>query len=495
MILLSIAFIVMTGLFSYQLLHSARQQAELKKQLALSEQNAQTAAEKQRELTAALAELKGNFDNTVQCDVVTGFPTRQVFEDKLLQTLNQSRRHQLIFSVLSLDLDEFKAINNALGHDVGDALLKEVGVRLRSCLRQIDVVSRFSGDEFVFILPQLAKTETVAYLAQRFLDVISEPFHILQHELFITASIGISLYPHDGDEAKMLLKNANIALQQARARGCNSYQFYREEMHTLSRRELTLNSSLRSEAIYNEFTVYYQPLLDVKNKNIVCMEALLRWQHSTLGLITPREFIRLAESSGRIVAIGEWMLRHACQQFKQWQSQGFFPAHIAVNVSMRQLENPHFSHKISQILQETQVDPTVLVLDVMQSVLFPQVELVEKTLHMLKRLGIKIAIDDFGKGYLSLQHLRRFPIDYLKIDYSLIQDIATNKESVAIVKMVIALARSLQLTVIAEGVETHEQKEALLALGCSVMQGYYFCHPQLPELFTSVMLQDISANA
>jgi diguanylate cyclase (GGDEF)-like protein len=477
------------------LVHALRRNTAVKVQNALLTRELQAGAQKHTKLNNEYAELKKIFDNNILNDSITGLPGRHVFDDRLQQTINESRRYQFSFAVMFLDIDEFKVINDVLGYDIGDALLKEVGARLQSCIRQVDTICRYSGDEFVFILPKLAKGEAAAYVAQRFLDAISQPFVIQQNELFITASIGISVYPTDGESGKTLLKKADASLHQAKIRGQNIYQFYRQEMYAAGRRELMLNSHLRNDGVYQEFAIYYQPMLDTAAKKIISMEAILRWHHPDFGLIEPEEFLHLAENNGRILPIGDWMILHACKQFIVWKKAGFLLQTIAVKVSLRQLENPHFVHKLSQIIADTGMLASSLVLEISESVLLPKLELVEKTLNMLSRLGVRLSIDNFGIGYLALQHLRSFPVNYLKIDRSLVKDIATNKESAEIAKMIIALANSLQLILIADGVENANQKELLRQMGCYIMQGHLFSYPRLSHEFTDQVLHDISEHA
>lgn len=457
---------------------------KLRHQLQQSHQDFELELEKRNTLHGEFIDLKTKFTQTVLYDPLTGLPGRQVFEDRMFQTINQSKRYELTFAVLFLDLDGFKIINEALGHDIGDMLLKEVGLRLQKSIRQVDTVSRFGGDKFVFMLPQLSKGQIAAYVAQRILDALAQPLLVDNQELFITGSIGISVYPIDGEDVKTLLKNADNAMHQAKARGRNAYQFYREEMHTLSHRELILSSNLQSNSIYNNFTVHYQPQLNVEKKSIACMQALLVWQHPDFGLIELPEFIRLAENSGKMAEIGEWLIQKALDQLQDWKSKEFFPNMISVTVSARQLESPHFSFKISQLLQAAGVDPGALILEISEGILASKIEVIEKVAHMLKHLGVQIAIADFGTGHLSLQDLKRFPIDYLKISGSLIQDITVNKESEAIVKMIIALAKTLQITVVADGIESQNQKTLLKDIGCVIMQGKLFSVPRPADEFT-----------
>jgi diguanylate cyclase (GGDEF)-like protein len=477
------------------LIHSLRRMSALKIKLETLTTQLRDHKVKHSKMNTEFVELKKIIDNNILHDSVTGLPGRPVFEDRLQQTINESRRYQFMFAVLFLDIDEFKVINDVLGYEIGDALLNEVGARLQTCIRQVDTICRYAGDEFVFILPQLGKGEAAAYVAQRFLDAISQPFLIQHNELFITASIGISIYPTDGETGKTLLKKADASLHQAKLRGHNVYQFYRQEMYALGRRELTLNSQLRNETIYQQLVIYYQPIFNIITKKVISMEAKLRWQHPDFGLIKPEEFLHLAESNGRILAIGEWLLTQACCQFRIWHKLNLGIETISVNVSLRQLENPHFVHKVSQLLHTAEVSPRSLVLEISEAVLLPRLELVEKTLNMLHRLGVKLTIDNFGIGYLSLQHLRRFPVSYLKMDGSLIKDLTDNKESVAIAKMIIVLADSLQMIFIADEVANLEQKELLRQMGCYIMQGQLFSSPRLSDEFTDPVLHDISEHA
>ncbi|MDR3477901.1 MAG: EAL domain-containing protein [Gammaproteobacteria bacterium] len=481
-------------LLVYQLLRMSFRYQAMKNQLHLAEQQYEQERKEKNKLSADLADTQTRLDYTSTVDPLTNLPSRQVLEDRLMQTINQSKRYELIFAVIALNIEELETIENILGAEVKDALLKEIVMRLKSCIRTVDTLSRFPDDKFVFILPQLSKAEAISYVAQRIMDIISEPFLIQNHELYVTTCFGISIYPMDGVDGQVLLKNADTALQQAKARGGNVFQFYRSEMQASSRRELMLNSHLRSNKIYHEFALHYQPIINVETKKIISMEALLRWMHPDFGLISPLEFLQLAENNGRIIAIGEWVLLNACQQFKKWEETGFHPNNISVNVSLRQLENPQFVHRVSQILQDTKMQPGDLVLEISEGVLFPKLEMVEKTLLMLRHLGVQIAIDDFGTGYLSLQHLRRFPVDYLKIDGTLVRDISTDKESEHIVKMIIALAHSLQLTAVAESVESPNQRKLLEELGCSVMQGHLFCVAMAATAFDSAMLVTIHSQ-
>lgn len=484
LLVLLIVLGVISLYLSYRFYSYIKQFTAIKNQLIETQATLQQELLKEKKLVDELQNANKTISQNILEDALTGLLSRQVFADRLKQAILQSKRYHLIFAVLFLDIDGFKMINNAIGHDIGDALLKQVAERLQNCIRQVDSLCRFGGDEFTIILSQISKPEVTVFVAQRILDALAQPFRVDGHELFVTASLGIAIYPQDGEEGSVLLKNADNALQQAKSRGSNSYQFFREEMHISSQRSLILNACLRSDSIYDELFLYYQPQMDVSTNKIIGVEALLRWQHPDFGLILPHDFLILAENNGKIIPIGEWIFKKVCQQFKQWQAQGFTPQSISVNVSLRQLENPHFVFKLSKILEEANLSPATLLLEISEGALLNKMNLIEKSLHLLRRLGVRIAIDDFSSGNLSLQHLRRFPIDCLKVDDLLVQDLASNKESAAIAKMIIFLAETLHLTIIAKGVETVEQKQLLQDLGCHLMQGYLFSQPLSPEEFT-----------
>lgn len=472
-------------------IYSVYRMKYFRQKLSSSELQISEETKKQQDLLTQITDLKQEIAQNELIDLLTGLPTRKVFEDRLVVALNQSMRYQLTFGVLSLDLDRFQMINDVLGHDTGDLLLKEIAERLRVCIRQVDTICRFVGDEFIFLLPQLSKGETAAYVAQRLLDAVAQPVYIRGEVLYVTASIGIAVYPADGNDVKTLLQCVDSALHQAKLRGRNIYQFYREEMHTLSRRELLLSSDLHSDLIYRDLSIYYQPQINIETKQVVCMEALLQWQHPDFGLVKEDELLHLTENSGKIVAVGTWLLRNVCQDFMKWRAPGFAPEHVSMAVSLKQIENSHFIHKVSTLLQEINMDAACLVLEIAETSLTVKVDLIERMLHMLAHRGIKISISHFGTGHFPLQHLRRLPVDIIKIDRLLVQDITSNEESKAIVKMIIALTQNLQITVVADGVENAEQKQLLNELGCNIMQGALFGRPSLPQEFTGDRMQSI----
>ncbi len=476
----------------YFLFQMNRQLAKWKKILASSETQLKKEIEQKKILIEQLEEVKDNQNREVLYDPLTKLPARRVFEDRLTQILHQSKRNHLTFAVMSLDIDGFKVINDALGQDAGDQLLKEISTRLQGMIRTVDTVSRLSGDEFAFILSQLSKPETAAYVAQRLLNAVSEPFNIEDQEVFLTASIGISVFPNDSDDLKELMKNSDIAMHQAKARGRNMYQFYRSEMRMLSQRELLLTSSLQNSEIYNDLVVYFQPIMDIQNKKLISMEALLFWQHPDFGLIKLQDFLKLAEDNGKILEIGEWFLKESLQQFSNWQAEGLNINSIATFVSPRQLENPRFAYKISQLIDDMNLEPGHLSIEISETTLPTKIELIERMFNMLKHIGVQIGLKDFGMGQLSLQHLKRLPIDYVKIASSLIQDITINKDNESIVKMITALGNSSQITVVAEAVETDKQKELLKELGCRIMQGDLFCPPLQMQEFSLEMIASIN---
>lgn len=466
------------------LMKSFFQFIRLKKQLFSTRKTLEVELEKNKNFSGELEKIKDEMTRNLLIDALTALPSRQVFEDRLTQTLHQSQRYQLTFSVLLLDLNKLSVINATFGYESGNTILKEIAERIKNAIRHVDTVTRLTQDEFAILLPQISKPEASAYVAQRLLDKLSDPFMVQEEELFLTASIGIAVYPTDADNVVTLLKNADNALYQAKIAGSHRYQFYHQEMYEVSRRELILSSSLRSASIFNDFSIYYQPQLDTQTNKIVCMEALLRWQHPQFGVITPKEFLRLAENSRKIIEIGQWVLRNVCRQFQHWHATGFNIPQISVNISFTQLENVHFVHHLSQLLYEINFNPKDLILEITEGTLVTQSDLVAKSLRMLKHLGVQIAIDHFGTGNMSLQSLHSFPIDYLKMDASLVQDIETKKESEALVNMILALANTLKCKVIAEGVETEMQKNKLQAWGCYWMQGYLFGMPTKPDELT-----------
>lgn len=486
-----LVLLLCSGIILISTLFYAMQFLHLKKALHSRELELKNRMEVQKQLNSEITDLKHQVESTIVNDALTGLPGRHIFDDRLMQVLNQSKRHNLIFAILFLGLDGFEMVNDALGMDVGDELLREVAIRLRSSVRKMDTICRFGGDSFVLLLPQLSKPETAAYVAQRLLDAIAQPFKLHGQEVFITASIGIAVHPIDGDEMAALIRFADSALHQAKLRGHNHYQFYRKEMYGLSQREFALNTDLRRATLYQELHLYYQPLVDLESKKIINMSTVLRWQHPDFGLMDADVFMHLAENSGIAIPIGEWVLRSACQQFQAWDALGFNPNSVSVTVTLRQLENPHFTYRVLQIIQENKMNPSCIVFEISENVLSTQSNLVEKNLHMFKQMGVRLGINDLGTGNIALQHLRHFPIDTIKISKPLIHDVTINQEAEAIVKLLIALGDTLKLKVIADGVDSQHQKQVLQQLGCRYMQGQYFSKPLLSRDFTSMVENQI----
>ncbi|MCL6635389.1 MAG: EAL domain-containing protein [Peptococcaceae bacterium] len=416
-------------------------------------------------------------------DALTGLPNRMLFKDRLTLAIAHAKRNKQILAVLFLDLDRFKLINDTLGHALGDQLLQMTAQRLMETVREDDTVARLGGDEFTLLLPGINKAENAAKVAQKVIEAIRNPFTIGQHELYITTSVGVALYPSDGEDAETLLKNADAAMYLAKEKGRNNYQLYTPAMNARAFERLELENSLRRALEKGEFVVYYQPKIKMDTGKIVGMEALVRWQHPEKGLVPPADFIPVAEETGLIIPLGEWVLRTACRQNKAWQDRGFPPMRVAVNLSARQFQLQNLVETIARILEETGLEPRWLELEITESVAMQNAEYTVKMLHELKEMGIQLSIDDFGTGYSSLSYLKRFPIDKLKIDKSFVREIGMDKDNEVIASTVIVLGKSLKIGVNAEGVENEEQLDFLKKHQCDEMQGYLFGRPVPPEEF------------
>lgn len=421
-------------------------------------------------------------------DGLTGLANRGSFSALLSQSMSEAQRFDRQLAVLFLDLDRFKQINDTLGHDAGDQLLREVATRLEASVRDSDTVARLGGDEFVVLLPELEDGSHAATVARKILSVIAEPFTLIGHEFRITASLGISVYPQDGLDEQTLTKNADIAMYQAKDEGKNNFQFYSETLNAHSLERLTLESSLRNALERDEFCLHYQAKRDIGSGNITGMEALLRWEHPDLGIVAPMRFIPVAEETGLIVPIGKWALKTACLQNVAWQKQGLPPSSIAVNLTARQFFDEHLLADVRSILEVSGMDPRLLELEITESLLIHDVANTLRILTELKALGIRIAIDDFGTGYSSLATLQRFPLDAVKIDRSCIRDIIGTTQNAGLADAIIAMGKSLSLTVVAQGVETREQAEFLRAHTCDELQGFYFNKPLPADEFTQLLL-------
>jgi diguanylate cyclase (GGDEF)-like protein len=402
------------------------------------------------------------------------------------KTIARAKRYKQKFGVLFIDLDNFKRINDTLGHDSGDLLLNIVARKLSSVLRSSDYVARsraeegknmltrLGGDEFLAVLPDLLEAQSAAQVARRILNALSEPFDLTGREVVITASIGISLYPDDGEDIEDLLKNADVAMYHAKDEGRNNFQFYSKAMNAAALELLAMENELRKALEHDELVLYYQPKLNAATRTIIGMEALIRWRHPDKGLISPGRFIPLAEANGLIVQIGEFSLRTACAQMKQWQDAGLNPGSVAVNVSGRQFSQKNLVEVVNSALEDAGLSPECLELEITESTIMRDPEEAVRVLLELKAKGIQIAIDDFGTGYSSLSYLKRLPLDFLKVDQSFVKNLASSHSDRAIVLAIIAMAHSLNLKVIAEGVETEEQLSFLLEQGCDEFQGFIF---------------------
>ena len=420
-------------------------------------------------------------------DALTGLPNRLLFKDRLTVALSHAQRDQNRLAVLFLDLDRFKVINDSLGHNIGDQLLQAVAARVQSCVRDSDTVARLGGDEFTLLLPSLIRSEDAAIVAQKIIEAVRYPFHIEGREFFITTSIGISLYPEDGADAATLIKNADTAMYQAKEQGRDNYQLFNAFVNAKALQRIALEHGLRRALANQELTLYYQPIFDLRSGRISGMEALLRWTHPDMGSVPPSVFIPLAEATGVMVPIGGWAMREACSQAKAWHDAGFRNLTLAVNLSVTQLQQGDLVDRVREILQETSMKPELLELEITESSAMQSPETSVRTLFELKKLGIRVSLDDFGTGHSSLSYLKRFPIDTLKIDQSFVRDINSDPDTAAIVMAIIAMAHSLRLKVVAEGVEHPEQAAFLKRHVCDQMQGYLIKPPVPASEFLELM--------
>jgi diguanylate cyclase (GGDEF)-like protein len=417
-------------------------------------------------------------------DSLTKLPNRVLFEDRLTQALAAPGLHSLAVALLSLD--RFKEVHDTLGHAIGFQVLREAGRRFSANLPEGDTVARFEGDEFGVLLTSVESAEAITGITSRIRDALKMPFKIEGNEIFITASVGVCLSPHDGQDAGTLLNNAGAARSRAIEQGGNLCEFYTADINTRALKRLDLEQKLRRAVERDEFEVFYQPKVDMEGEHVAGMEALVRWRHPESGLISPADFIPLAEETGLIVPIGEWVLRTACEQAKIWHEAGF-ALQLSVNLSVRQLYDQCLSKTILGIIGETRLDPYFLELEVTESAIMKNAAAAAATLNDLRRAGIKISIDDFGTGYSSLGYLKRLPIDILKIDKSFVQDIANDPDDGALVMAIITLAHNLRLRVVAEGVETEEQLKFLRLLRCDEWQGYLFSRPVPADAFVKLL--------
>ncbi|WP_255352321.1 MULTISPECIES: bifunctional diguanylate cyclase/phosphodiesterase [unclassified Methylophilus] len=403
--------------------------------------------------------------------------------------MSAAKRRDSKLAILFFDIDHFKRVNDTLGHEVGDQLLKVMSKKLQMCIRASDTLSRQGGDEFVVLLPELNDDTVPAEIAQKILSAIKDPINIANHELYITASIGIAVYPDDGDSVDVLTRHADAAMYHAKNSGRNNYQFFTKEMSARVAAQLTMENSLQKAISNNELLLFYQPKVSIKTGKIIGAEALIRWSHPEWGLMMPDRFIKIAEESGLIKGIGHWVLREACTQNKKWQDAGLPEIPIAINVSVVELHHAHFTQEVMKVLLQTGLQPYNLELEVTESVAFQSEATVIHDLNKLKEMGVRLSVDDFGTGYSSLSYLKLLPVNTIKIDKSFIRDIQIDINDAAIVTAIIKMSQSLGLTVIAEGVETQAQLEFLKSHDCDEMQGYLFSRPLPADEFEALLAQ------
>ena len=426
-------------------------------------------------------------------DVLTGLPNRRLLRDRFAQLLAGAERDKSAIALIFLDLDHFKRVNDSLGHSVGDDLLCEVARRVDTVIRRVDTVARLGGDEFIFALPA-THTAAATEVARRLLEVFGKPFAVAGHELTVTGSLGISLFPQDGEDLETLLKNADAAMYKAKELGRNTFQFYNSAMNTATLERLLMESNLRRALIQEEFTLVYQPLVSLQSGLVIGVEALIRWQHPDLGMIMPDRFIHVAEETGLINQIGDWVLCEACRQAQRWVKAGLPPLIMAVNVAPVQFRQAGFVEVVAGALAASGLEASRLELEVTERTVMHDADINLGTLSALHRMGVELSLDDFGTGYSSLAYLKRFPVGKLKIDRSFINDLETDADDQAIASTIVSMGRNLRLTVLAEGVETIEQLALLRKMGCDMAQGYHFSRPLPAEQIADLLRQQPFMN-
>jgi diguanylate cyclase (GGDEF)-like protein len=438
-------------------------------------------------------------------DTLTGLPNRYLLKDRLTQAIESAKKYNRQMAILFLDLDAFKRINDMLGHDIGDKLLQQIAKRLLKYIRTSDTVARakgddirntvarLGGDEFTLLLSEIKHIQDVAKVAQRILDLFSKSFKVQGHEIFVSFSIGIAVFPNNGENTTSLLKNADAAMYNAKKNGRNNFQFYTESLNVITAERFSIENQLRKALDNRELQLFYQPQLDIEAKQIIGVEALLRWTHPEKGLLSAASFIPLAEETGLILTIGEWVLQAACQHNKSLQKSGYKPMRVAVNISGLQFKQKSFLKTVQQALNSTALDPCYLELELTESILMDTADQAITCLKELKSMGVRIAIDDFGTGYSSLNYLHRFPIDTLKIDKSFVRDMSIKPDDNAIITAIVSLARNLNLQVIAEGVETTHQLLSLYHLGNTLMQGDLMSPPLPADSLTQLLRKEDTA--
>ena len=433
--------------------------------------------EKLAQQNQKLFDAQRNLHHQAHHDTLTNLPNRLLFLDRLNQTIKHAKRYEKQLAVLFMDLDHFKEINDTLGHDAGDQLLITVARKLESAIRKSDTVARLGGDEFTLILEDIEESNDIITITQKILYLMTQPVSIEDNEFYTSFSIGIALYPNDGESAETLLKNADAAMYRVKEEGRNNYQFYTEDMTTRAFERMHLETQLRKAIENHEFELYYQAQLDLSSQKIIGMEALIRWNHPNLGIVPPSQFIPLAEDTGLIIQIDDWVMEKGIVQWVEWLKKGIDPGKLSLNLSQLQLDTPNFIKKVTNLIDNYQIDPHKIIFEVTESQIMKNPKKAIKILQELSTLGIELAIDDFGTGYSSLSYLKQLPINKLKIDQSFIHDIPQDMDDMEITRTIIAMSKGLHLDIIAEGVETKEQSEFLTENGCNEVQGFYYHKP------------------
>lgn len=445
--------------------------------------------QKVRERTKELDDQTKILDFQAHHDALTGLSNRVLFNDRLRQSIKKAKRNNTNIALFFIDLDYFKEINDSLGHHIGDQLLIIAAQRFQDCIRKEDSLSRLGGDEFTIILENLTDDQDTSLLAEKIITSITEPFNIEENTLYISCSIGISFFPNDGDSVENLLKYADAAMYKAKELGRNDFKFYSEEMTEKARNRVTMVTNLREALDNAEFSVYYQPQINGRNGELIGMEALIRWNHPTLGLVSPAKFIPLAEKTGLIILIDRWVMQTAIKQIAQWYKDGLNPGVLALNLSIKQLQQKDYLPALESICTESNFNYKWLEFEVTENQIMTNPKEAIATLEQISDKGIKIAIDDFGTGYSSLAYLKHLPIDKLKIDKCFVDGLHLKPEDAGIAQAIIALAKSLKLSVIAEGVETIEQRDFLVENGCDNIQGYFYGKPMIADEFERIFLK------
>ena len=434
-----------------------------------------------------IAEQKDNLYYQAHHDFLTQLPNRTLFQDRLEQAIAKAKRNNFKIALLFIDLDHFKEINDSLGHDVGDEILKIVTTRLEAAKRDEDTLARLGGDEFTIILEDLHQVQDASLISNKILESLAKPMNISNNVLYVSSSIGISIYPDDGESTQSLLKFADSAMYKAKDEGRNNFQYYSSALTELAFERVVMESSLRTALENEEFVVYYQPQVNGATNKLIGMEALVRWQHPTMGLVSPSKFIPLAESTGLIVELDRYVMKTAMIQIARWYKEGLNPGVLAMNLALKQLKQEDFITMFKSLIQETNCKPEWLELEVTEGQIMTNPDEAIKSLNKISDLGVELAVDDFGTGYSSLAYLKRLPIDKLKIDQAFVRDLPGDEEDAEITKAVIALAKSLNLKVIAEGVETKEQRDFLVENGCKKIQGYFYSKPVPTNEFENIL--------